>query len=130
MRAVDFHSVAGAAGSCCSALSALMFGAVPFFSLLSPDFTVSHPWLFLLGALAFLTNLMDRVDPFVRAAAALVQAICVFELIGFSVGVTVIASTGEIGFRMMRWWAWMITWGLLGICVAAMVLSTWTSRPR
>lgn len=106
----------------CSIVAAAAFGALPVLSIASPDFNPAHPWLFAAGAAAFASNLLSGLPPAARAVSALAQAMCVFELLGFSVAVTLWSFSGPSGWPTMSRWQWLASWGLLGVCVAALVL--------
>jgi hypothetical protein len=112
----------------CSVVAAAVFGALPALSAVSPSFNPAHPWLFGLGAAAFASNLVPHVHPILRAAAALAQAMCLFELLGFSVAVTIMSYSFAARWPMMDAWQWLATWGLFGVCCAGLVLSILVRR--
>jgi hypothetical protein len=118
----------GPVAAICSVVAAAAFGALPVVSAVSPDFTASHPWLFAIGAVAFISNLTHGLHPALRALAAVGQAICVFEVFGFSVGVTFMAYAGPAGWQMVEWWQWIATWGLVCIGLGALVFSALDRR--
>jgi hypothetical protein len=107
----------------CSVVAAAAFGVLPALSALSSNVSLSHPWLFALGAVAFITNLKSGLHPAVRALAAVGQALCVFEALGFSLGVTFMAYAGPAGWQMVEWWLWPATWGLFCVGLGALVFS-------
>ena len=107
----------------CSVVAAAAFAALPVASAVLPTFNSSHPWLFALGAVAFISNLKTELHPAVRALAAVGQAICVFEVLGFSLGVTYMAYAGPAGWQIMEWWLWLVTWGLVCVGLGALVFS-------
>ena len=78
----------------CSVVAAAAFAVLPVASAVSPGFKLPHSWLFAMGAVAFLSNLESRLHPAARAVAAVLQAMCVFEVFGFSMGLTVMAYAG------------------------------------
>jgi hypothetical protein len=109
------------AGATCSVVAAAAFGAIPVVWAVSPTFNLSHPWLFAMGAVAFISNLKSGLHPAVRALAAVGQAVCVFEVLGFSVGLTFMAYAGPAGWQTAEWWLWLGTWGLVCVGVVALV---------
>jgi hypothetical protein len=102
----------GPVAAACSVVAAAAFGTLPLVSAVSPDFNSSHPWLFGMGAVAFISNLKSGLHPALGALAAFTQAVCVFEVLGFSLGVTFMAYAGPAGWHMVAWWQWIATWGL------------------
>jgi hypothetical protein len=128
MHARISHATLASVAISCSVLAAAAFAALPIVSAVSPSFNPAHPWIFSLGALAFISNLKSRMHPMVTAAAALVQAVCVFELLGFSIAVIFIAFAGTARWQPVDWWVWLAMWGLLSVCVGALVCSTLVKR--
>ena len=113
----------GPFAAACSVVAAAAFGMLPLVSAVSPDFNSSHPWLFGMGAVAFISNLKSTLHPALAALAAFVQAVCVFEALGFSLGVTFMAYAGPAGWHLVEWWQWIATWGLVCVSLGALVLS-------
>ena len=103
----------------CSLVAASACAAIPFFELALPEFDASHGWIFVLGTAAFASNLSDLLPPYVRALAALAQAVCTFEIIGLSVGLTVLAFAATHIVGSLAWWGVAIGWGVVGACLAA-----------
>ena len=128
MRARVSYSTMTTVARSCSIVAAASFAALPVLSAVSPSFNPAHPWIFSLGALAFMSNLKSRLHPLLTALAALVQVACVFELLGFSVAVIFIAFAGAARWQHVDWWVWIAMWGLLSVCVGALVGSTVVRR--
>jgi hypothetical protein len=112
----------------CSLVSAAAFAVLPVLSIASPTFNPAHPWLFPIGAVAFASNLRRSLHPAVRALAAVAQAFCVFELLGFSVAVSLMPWAR--GWRADDWWLPVTTWILLCVCLRALFWSARTAWPR
>jgi hypothetical protein len=117
-----------AAAAWCSAAAAAAFGAVPVMWMLAPGFTPARPWLFCLGAAAFASNVIREMHPGVRAAAALLQAVCVFEVLGFSMGLTITIHAGAVRWQVPDWRVWLLAWGLMIAGGCAMTLSALALR--
>jgi hypothetical protein len=128
MRARVSHSTMTSVATSCSIVAAASFAALPVLSAVSPSFNPAHPWIFSLGALAFISNLKSGLHPLLTALAALVQAVCVFELLGFFAAVIFIAFEGTARWQHVDWWVWIAIWGLLSVCVGALVCSTVVRR--
>jgi hypothetical protein len=128
MRAHVSHSTMTSVATSCSVVAAASFAALPILSAVSPSFNPAHPWIFSLGALAFISNLKFGLHPMLTALAALVQAVCVFELLGFSVAVSLITFAGSGRWLPVDWWVWLAMWGLLSVCVSALICSTVVRR--
>ena len=112
----------------CSIVAAASFAALPILSAVSSSFNPAHPWIFSLGALAFISNLKSGLHPILTALAALVQAACVFELLGFAVAVIAFTFAGTALWQPVDWWVWLAMSGLLSVCVGALVCSTVVRR--
>ena len=107
----------------CSVLAAAAFAVLPVASAVLPGFKLPHSWLFAMGAVAFLSNLESRLHPAARAIAAVLQAMCVFEVFGFSMGLTVMAYAGPPGWHAAEWSFWLAAWGLVIVGVRALMFS-------
>ena len=107
----------------CSVVAAAAFAVLPVASAVSPGFTLPHAWLFAIGAVAFLSNLESRLHPAARAIAAVMQAMCVFEVFGFSMGLTVIAYAGSGGWHVAEWCFWLAAWGLVVVGARALMFT-------
>jgi hypothetical protein len=107
----------------CSLVAANAFAALVVWSAVSDTFEPAHPWVFALGAAGFASNLFAGLSRPVRVAATLGQAACIFELLGFSVAVTAGSYSRATGWPVMQPWEWAGTWGLLAVCLAALVLA-------
>ena len=123
MSADGSRSRVASVAATCSVVAAAAFGALPVVSAVSPNFNPSHPWVFAIGAVAFMSNLKGGLPPAIRALATVGQAICVFEALGFSLGVTFMAYAGPAGWQLMAWWLWLVMWGLVCVGLGALVFS-------
>ena len=113
----------GSVAVACSVVAAAAFAVLPVASAVSPGFKLPHAWLFAMGAVAFLSNLESRLHPAARAIAAVMQAMCVFEVFGFSMGLTVIAYAGSAGWQAAEWCFWLAAWGLVLVGARALMFS-------
>jgi hypothetical protein len=104
----------------CSIVAALAYGALPVLTAMSRAFSVPHPWLFAIGGVAFMANLWSGLHPGLRALAAVAQAVCVFEIVGFSLGVTYLAYAAGDGWPALAW-LWLSSWGLVWVSVVALM---------
>ena len=105
----------------CSVVGAAACAAIPFLELTLPDFEVSHGWLFLIGIAAFASNLAQPLQPWLRGVAALAQAVCAFEIFGFSVGLTVLAFAAVPVDGSPPLWTVALGWVVVGSCTVAVV---------
>jgi hypothetical protein len=128
MRSTDYRqamkSRPGPVMAACNVIAAAVFGIAAGVAAATSDFRVFHPWLFALGAVAFASNLTRTIHPAAWAVGALAQAICLFELLGFTAGITLMARFGTLTLPADEWWISFTLWSLLGICVIAFVGST------
>jgi hypothetical protein len=120
MSAADLRPGIRPLALACSVAAALAYGALPILTVVSPSFSVSHPWLFAVGGAAFMANLLPDLHPGLRALAAVAQAVCVFEIVGFSVGVTFVAYSAGDGWTDLAW-LWLSSWGLVWVSVVALM---------
>jgi hypothetical protein len=111
-----------------SIAAAFAFAAVPILWIVTPGFTLARPWLFGLGAGAFALDPVREVHPAARIAAAVLQAVCVFEVLGFSIGLTVTIYAGTIRWQVVDWGAWLVALALLVLGGSAMTAAGVTLR--
>ena len=123
MSAGGSRSGRAPAGVACSVVAAAAFVVLPLVSAVSPAFRLPHAWLFAMGAVAFLSNLEPRLHPAARAVAAVIEAMCVFEVFGFAMGLTVMAYAGPPGWHAAEWGYWLASWGLVLAGVRALMFS-------
>jgi hypothetical protein len=109
-------------GAPSSVLAAGACAAIAIVAATSSGFPVIHVYLFAIAATAFASNLSEGLHPSLRAIAALAQAVCVFEVFGFCVGLTVGALSGPGGW-FTPWWALLVAWAILVPCVVALMSS-------
>jgi hypothetical protein len=127
MSADDLREGISPLGAACSVMAAVAYGALPVLTAVAPAFTVSHPWLFALGGAAFMANLWSGLHPVLRAVAAVAQAVCVFEIVGFSIGVTYLVYAAGEGWTTLIW-PWLSSWGLVWVSVVALKAAATGSR--
>jgi hypothetical protein len=104
----------------CNMIAAAVFGLAAGVALASSDFRVFHSWLFALGAVAFASNLGQPIHPIAWLTGALVQALCLLELLGFTAGMTSMARSGSLTLPN-EWWISLALWGILAAGVNAFV---------
>ena len=112
----------------CNAVATAVFGAAAVLTAMFPNANPFHPFLFAMGAIGFALNIERTLTPIAFAVAAVVQVACLFELLGFTVGMTLMARVGIISAQADQWWVSPALWGLLTICCAAFVLSALARR--
>ena len=123
MNANRSRASRGSVAVACSVVAAAAFAVLPVASAVSPGFKLPHAWLFAMGAVAFLSNLESRLHPAARAVAAVLQAMCVFDVFGFSMGLTVMAYAGPADWHAAEWSFWLAAWGRVIVGVRALMFS-------
>jgi hypothetical protein len=118
------------ASAASSLLAAATFALVPVVGLIPHAVGPGRSALFLLGAAAFASNLLRGRHPAIRAASALVQSVCVFQALGFLVGLSLTVHADTIRWQVTDLRAWRLAWGLLVAASAALALEAFDLRPR
>jgi hypothetical protein len=113
----------------CNVVATAVFGAAAVLTAMLPNANPIRPLLFGVGAVGFAANLSGTLDPLAVAAARVAQLACLFELLGFTVGMTLMSRAGTISAAADQWWVSPALWGLLTISFTAFVLSA-TARRR
>jgi hypothetical protein len=103
----------------CSLIAAAACATISLSSVALPQIDASRAWIFLVAAAAFASNLTGSLHPSLRGLAALVEAVGAFELLGFCVGLTVLAFAGSGSSPSLPWWALGAGWGALVACFGA-----------
>jgi hypothetical protein len=104
-------------------LAAGAAGTIALLATMRPEFNALHVVLFVAAMAAFASNLTETLHPLLRALAALVQAVCLFEGFGFCVGLTTVAVTGRQDWSSPVWWNLALACGMLGACLGALASS-------
>jgi hypothetical protein len=108
----------------CSVMAAVACLAVSLQATFAGQLHLWYPWLFVIAAAAFASNLKGDLHPAARSVAAIAQAVCVFEVLGFSIGLLVKAQPGIFGWALVDWRELVLTWAFLTTCTAALVSAT------
>ena len=108
----------------CSVMAAVACLIVSLQATVAGQLRVWYPWLFVIAAAAFASNLRHDLHPVTRSLAAVAQAVCVFEVLGFSIGLLVKAQPGIFGWALVDWRELVLVWAFLTTCTAALVSAT------
>jgi len=112
----------------CNAVATAVFGTAAVLTMVFSDGNPLQPLLLAMGAIGFGAMIERTLSPVTFAVAALVQLACLFELLGFTVRMTAMASAGTLSSPANQWWVSPLLWALLTICCAAFVLSALARR--
>jgi hypothetical protein len=114
----------------CSVIAAVTCLMLSLQAVAAGELDLWYPWLFVMAAAAFASNLSPDLRPVTRSIAAVAQAVCVFEILGFFIGLLVKAQPGIFGWALVDWRELVLACAFLTTCTAALVSATVRIPPK
>jgi hypothetical protein len=114
----------------CSVMAAVVCLMLSLQAAFTGQLFAWYPWLFVMAAAAFASNLSHTLHPVARSIAAVAQAVCVFEILGFFIGLLVKAEPGIFGWAIVDWRELVLACAFLTTCTAALVSATVRIPPK
>ena len=114
----------------CSVMAAVACLMLSLQAAFTGQLFVWYPWLFVIAAAAFASNLSHNLRPVTRSVAAVAQAVCVFEILGFFIGLLVKAQPGIFGWALVDWRELVLACAFLTTCTAALLSATVRIPPK